>query len=94
MAMSIDDKLGLLRFNADKSYKHITVNEDYADDKEVDRVIMACPAKLYSRSNEGKVLFNHEGCLECGTCRVLSGGKVIATWNHPNGGMGVNFRQG
>ena len=93
MAMSIDDKLGLNRFHADKSYPHITVNEDFKDVKEIERVVMACPAKLYSY-NDGKIGFNHEGCLECGTCRVLSGGKVVKSWNHPQGGMGVEFRHG
>ena len=94
MAMSIDDKLGLNKFNADMSYAHITINEDFHDKKEIDRVILACPAQLYSLTEDGKVHFNHEGCLECGTCRVVSGGKLIASWNHPQGSMGVHFRQG
>lgn len=93
MAMSIDDKLGLDRFRADKSYAHITVNQEFKDEKEIERVALACPAKLYSYEN-GKVNFNHEGCLECGTCRVVSGGKVVESWNHPQGGMGVEFRHG
>ena len=93
MAMSIDDKLGLNRFHADKSYPHITVNQGFTDVKEIERVVMACPAKLYGY-NDGKISFNHEGCLECGTCRVLSGGKVVESWNHPQGGLGVEFRHG
>ena len=59
MAMSIDDKLGLNRFHADKSYPHITVNQGFTDVKEIERVVMACPAKLYGY-NDGKISFNHE----------------------------------
>ena len=91
--MSIDDKLGLDKFRADGSYAHIEIDKDFKDMKEIERVILACPAKLYSYEN-GAVNFNYEGCLECGTCRVVSGGKLIASWNHPQGGMGVEFRQG
>ena len=50
---------------------------------------------VYTKAiKELKISFNHEGCLECGTCRVLSGGKVVESWNHPQGGMGVEFRHG
>ena len=55
---------------------------------------MACPAKLYSKREDGTVEFNYEGCLECGTCRVLAGGRIIKSWDHPIGGMGIVFRQG
>lgn len=93
MAMSIDDKLGCNRFHADMSYAHIKVNKEWTDKTEIERVILACPAQLY-RLEGDEVKFNHEGCLECGTCRVLSKGKVIESWNHPQGGMGVSFRHG
>lgn len=92
MAMSIDDKLGCDIFHID-STPHIIIDEDFTDQKEIDRVIMACPAQLYTMFN-GKLQFNYEGCLECGTCRVVSGGKVIKSWDHPIGEKGVVFRQG
>lgn len=91
--MSVDDKLGFVKFVTDEKWSHIEINEDYADEKEIKRVVMACPAGLYHYDN-GKVSFNHEGCLECGTCRVVSGGKVVKSWNHPKGGRGVEFHQG
>lgn len=94
MAVSIDDKLGLLRFNVDHHESHIEINKQFSDQREMDRLIMACPAKLYDRADDGSLTFNYEGCLECGTCRVLSGGKGITSWKHPQGGMGVTFRKG
>ena len=104
--MSVDDKLGLDLFHTDEHNPHITVNEDYDDMEEIRKVLLAyddmeeirkvllaCPAGLYHYEN-GKVTFSHEGCLECGTCRVLSIDKVVKSWDHPMGGAGVQFRQG
>ena len=93
MAMTIEDKLGHNVFHVDGD-AHIQVNEDYGDQGLIDRLIMACPAKLYSKREDGTVEFNYEGCLECGTCRVLAGGRIIKSWDHPIGGMGIVFRQG
>ena len=90
--MSVDDKLGYVRFNTDEQ-PHIAINEEYHDEKKIELLVMACPAGLYRYENR-KIIFNHEGCLECGTCRVLSGGKVVKSWKYPAGGMGVEFRQG
>jgi len=94
MAMSIDDKLGVNRFHADDNYAHILLNEDCTDRAAMERVVMACPAQLYHLEENGKLRFNYEGCLECGTCRVAVGKTVLKQWNHPMGGMGIEFRFG
>ena len=91
--MSIDDKLGLVKFVTDEHESHILIDEEYADEAEIKRLVMACPAELY-KYIDGKLTFSHEGCLECGTCRVLAGGKGVKSWTHPKGAMGVEFRQG
>ncbi len=91
--VSVDDKLGFDKFNTDEKNPHITVKENWGREDDIRRLVMACPAGLY-RYEDGKVIFSHEGCLECGTCRVLSGGKVVESWRYPDGGMGVEFRQG
>jgi ferredoxin like protein len=91
--MTIDDKLGLDVFYTDEGNPHIEIDEDYDAQRDIDRLIMACPAGLYAQEG-GRITFNYEGCLECGTCRVLSGGKVIKSWNHPRGSKGVEYRAG
>ena len=91
--MSVDDKLGLNKFYPDEHNPHIEIDPDFTDEKEIMRVVKACPAELYKYEN-GKVIFNHEGCLECGTCRVVSGGKVLRVWHYPVGSMGIEYRQG
>lgn len=91
--MSIDDKLGINRFFIDKSNPHIIINNDCENEEQINQLVMACPAGLYSYAN-GKITFNYEGCLECGTCRVLSRGKVVKSWGYPMGGKGIEFQQG
>lgn len=91
--MSVDDKLGFVKFYTDEHNPHITIDETYDNETEIRKLLLACPAGLYRYEN-GKVIFSHEGCFECGTCRVLSGGKVVKTWNHPEGSVGVEYRQG
>ncbi|MDR1136152.1 MAG: 4Fe-4S dicluster domain-containing protein [Clostridiales Family XIII bacterium] len=91
--MTLDDKLGVDRFKVDEHNAHIIVDETYNNIDEINRLIMACPAGLYSY-NDGKVDFNYEGCLECGTCRVVSLGKVIKSWSYPRGPLGVEYHHG
>lgn len=91
--ISLDNKLAVDRFLSEERNPHIVLSKDFDNPKDIELVVMACPAGLY-RYEDGKVSFNHEGCLECGTCRVLSKGKLVKTWGHPMGGKGVEFRQG
>ena len=52
-----------------------------------------CPARCYTPGPDGTVLFSHEGCLECGTCRVVCPESNIE-WNYPKSGFGVQYRFG
>lgn len=90
--MTVADKLGANKFTVYEEASHIDVDKKHADAREVDRVVRICPAALYVQEESG-VRFDYLGCLECGTCRVLSGGKVIKDWNYPVGSFGVSFRQ-
>ena len=35
-----------------------------------------------------------DGCMECGTCRVLCEASGEITWNYPRGGYGVLYKFG
>ena len=91
--MTIDDKLGLDVFHTDEVNSHIDVDLEYTDEAEIKKLLLACPAECYKYVDE-KLTFSWLGCLECGTCRVLSKGKLVKDWNHPPAGHGVQFRQG
>ncbi|MDR2381803.1 MAG: ferredoxin family protein [Bifidobacteriaceae bacterium] len=55
-----------------------------------ERCLSFCPAGCFTRGPDG-IVFQYEGCLECGTCRVLCPG---ADWDYPDGGFGVSYRFG
>ncbi|NLG10273.1 MAG: ferredoxin family protein, partial [Coriobacteriaceae bacterium] len=49
---------------------------------------------LYKISEDDSLSFDHAGCLECGTCRVLCGETVLAKWEFPQGSFGIEYRYG
>lgn len=91
--MTVEDKLGADKFNVNEEESHILIDKRYADAEEIDKIVRICPAGLYKAGADG-VRFDYLGCLECGTCRVLSGGKIVTGWQYPIGAFGVTFRQG
>ena len=92
--VNVAEKLGVNKFNTDEKNSHIDVDKEYPDKEEVNRVIRVCPAALYSLDENGTMFFEYLGCLECGTCKVLSDGKVIKSWNYPAGTRGIEYRLG
>lgn len=90
--MTVADKLGTDKFTVDESGSHIIVDKSFADEQEIERLVRICPAALYKYEN-GELRFDYLGCLECGTCRVLSGGKAVTSWKYPVGAYGVTFRR-
>ncbi len=92
--MSVEDKLGRTKFVVDEEHSHIIVDKEYLDREEVRKLCNVCPAGLYKLDEQGNLIFSYLGCLECGTCRALSLGKVISEWNYPRDGYGVTFRLG
>ncbi|WP_373834422.1 hypothetical protein [Bacteroides heparinolyticus] len=91
--LKIEDKLGLTLFHVDEEDPHITIDSEYSDEAEIKKLLLACPAECY-KYIDGQLSFSHLGCLECGTCRVLSHGKIVTGWRHPRGEVGVIYKQG
>lgn len=90
--VDVADKLGVNRFRTDETHSHIVVDKEYPNKDEIQKLTQACPAGLYKEGPNGELFFEYLGCLECGTCRVLCGGKVIKDWNYPKGSLGVEYR--
>lgn len=90
----VANKLGANIYHTDELHSHITVDRESTDVQAIDQVVRVCPAALYSTSAEGMVQFEHLGCLECGTCKVLSEGKIVKEWHYPDGTKGVQYRFG
>ncbi|MGL4668729.1 MAG: ferredoxin family protein [Saezia sp.] len=90
--MSVEEKLGVDKFHVDENTPHIEVNAT-ASAEEIMILVKACPAGLY-KYEEGVLTFDYAGCFECGTCRILSEGKVVKKWTFPQGAFGIEYRYG
>ena len=91
--MTIEEKLGLDKFSVDEGHPHIVLDETACAECDLKPCVVACPASLYKLDDQGKILFDFAGCLECGTCRVVCP-KGAITWNYPRPTFGVHFRYG
>jgi ferredoxin like protein len=90
--MTIEEKLAINKFHVDEHYAHIEVNKDAAAE-DILTLTRACPAGLYKYA-DGVLSFDYAGCFECGTCRILSLGKVVSKWAYPKGSQGIEYRFG
>ena len=54
--------------------------------------IRLCPAECYTMVDD-RILFSYEGCLECGTCRIMCPENAIE-WDYPKSGRGIHYRFG
>ena len=91
--MTVDQKLGLDKFEVDEGNPHITLNEAVCQACTTKPCVAACPAGLYKLDDQGKLMFDFAGCLECGTCRVVCPAGSVS-WNHPRPTFGVFYRYG
>jgi len=81
---SISDRIAKLSYN-DDHISHIKIkdpNHEY-----MKKMVTLCPAKCYSEEG-GKIILQHEGCIDCGTC------SQETEWKHPRGEKGVHYQYG
>ncbi|MDR0433503.1 MAG: 4Fe-4S dicluster domain-containing protein [Gracilibacteraceae bacterium] len=91
-SLNLKAKLGLNVFKENKNF-HISVNPGKENDPRLFYAVLACPAGLYSVNDAGAVELSQDGCLECGTCKIICSDEVL-TWRYPDGATGVQFRFG
>lgn len=48
---------------------------------------------LFYRLEKGRISVNHEGCLECGSCRIACP-QFNIEWRFPTGGFGIRHKFG
>ena len=49
---------------------------------------------LLRTQRHGQVEITIDGCVECGTCRIIGEPSGDIEWNYPRGGYGVLFKFG
>ncbi|MFQ5901196.1 MAG: ferredoxin family protein [Thermodesulfobacteriota bacterium] len=90
---TLPEKLFILKFKVDKK-SHLILNKDICRECKEMACLLICPSEVYKWDEDRKeVTVSYEGCLECGTCRIVC--KVGAIdWRNPKGGFGVSYRFG
>jgi ferredoxin like protein len=86
---SLEDALNADVWDVDES-AHIVVDTNKCASCKTRPCTVVCPANAFTLLGD-KMLYSYEGCLECGTCRVLCPLKAI-TWKYPLSGRGVQYR--
>jgi ferredoxin like protein len=94
LSTRIEEKLYQNRYVVDAGKPHIKVREHDVPSESLKSLVTTCPAACYSLNEHGKVEIVADGCMECGTCRVVCGPTGEVEWNYPRGGYGVLFKFG
>ncbi|MEU6538376.1 ferredoxin [Streptomyces sp. NPDC047000] len=86
--------LGRDTFDVDEEEAHIVVDPAICATCTGKPCLSVCPAQLYALGPGGEMTFDHAGCLECGTCRVVCVTGGIVRWTYPRGTYGITYRYG
>ena len=93
-AIKVEEKLYQNRYLVDAGRPHITVHPHEKPSKALLSLTHTCPAGCYSLNGTGQVEITVDGCVECGTCRVVTAGTGEVEWNYPRGGFGILYKFG
>jgi ferredoxin like protein len=89
--LTIEDKLATVVFHVDKR-AHIKVDKGLCAECKDRPCLTICPARNYDWDDSAdQLIFNYEGCLECGSCKFLCN---AVEWSYPRGGFGVSYDWG
>lgn len=93
-AVRVEDKLFFNRYLVDVGRPHIKVRQHTTPSPQLLTMLKACPAACYELNDKGQVDIVVDGCIECGTCRVICEESGDIEWSYPRGGYGVLFKFG
>lgn len=88
---SIEEKLAVNKYDIDREV-HIRLREDICERCDRRLCLYVCPAECF-KLLENHITFSYEGCLECGSCRIICEEGAI-DWNLPRGGFGICYQYG
>ena len=93
-AIKVEEKLFQNRYQVDAGRPHIRVRPHDKPTTALAALTHACPAGCYSFNDRGQVEIAADGCMECGTCRIVCAETGEIEWNYPRGGFGVLYKFG
>ena len=94
MSVKVEEKLFQNRYLVDEGHPHVCVTEGKEATPALKAIISCCPAGCWGLTEDGKVEPTLDGCLECGTCRILTAQDGDLNWNYPRGGFGIAYKFG
>ncbi|PMS31193.1 ferredoxin like protein [Trinickia symbiotica] len=96
IAVNIEEKLFQNRYRVDTGRPHVQIrNADVCTDECGEKsCTFVCPASCYRVESNGTVTLIADGCLECGSCRILCADHDNIEWEYPRGGHGILFKFG
>lgn len=94
--VKVEEKLFQNRYRVDSGRPHVRiVNPETCASGCADRqCTVCCPAGCYTLEAGGRVVLITDGCLECGTCRIICDEHRNLAWEYPRGGYGILFKFG
>ena len=92
--MNIDEIFDFTSFTIDRE-PHIVLDNAVCVGCDNRGCTNSCPARCYTWSEaDQKMTFVYDGCLECGTCRIICNDFKNVAWEYPRGGYGILFKFG
>lgn len=89
--MTIEEKLALNKYEKTEE-PHIAPDKDACTRCALQPCLYTCPAGCFVL-RDGHITFSHDGCLECGSCRVVCPDPHLR-WDYPPGGCGICYQYG
>ena len=91
--VNVEEKLFQNRYRVDAGRPHIKIQDaGVCAACALKPCAVCCPAGCW-RAEPGRVDLVTDGCLECGTCRLVCPADNV-DWNYPRGGFGILFKFG
>ena len=96
MNINVEEKLFQNRYKVDHGRPHISIINPRVCSSECksQQCTKICPAACYKAEGNGSVLLITDGCMECGTCRIICNDFNNVEWDYPRGGYGILFKFG
>ena len=94
--IKVEEKLFQNRYKVDAGKPHIRiVNSEICQVQcQAKPCTVCCPASCYTAEGDGQITLITDGCLECGTCRIICSEHLNVQWDYPRGGYGIQFKFG
>jgi ferredoxin like protein len=94
--VKVEEKLYQNRYRVNSGRPHVSIRnpELCATACGARQCTVCCPAGCYTLEGNGRVVLITDGCLECGTCRIICDEHRNLDWEWPRGGFGMLFKFG